>query len=114
MAGDALDPHELAQKWSDVAQDMFTGEYLPSEGVLSANAYFGAQPIKELLDTGCDIVITGRCVDSTLVSVLFVVGQKRHTMHAVKPILKRRTRVSPEEEEESNSRASWRGETHLF
>jgi hypothetical protein len=42
-----------------------SGEKLP-ETLLTANAYFGAIPIKVALDGGADIVITGRCVDSAL------------------------------------------------
>ncbi|CAN5701367.1 hypothetical protein BH09PSE5_BH09PSE5_41770 [soil metagenome] len=34
--------------------------------VLSANVYLGAQPIKEALGRGADIVLTGRCVDVAL------------------------------------------------
>ncbi|WP_426341439.1 acyclic terpene utilization AtuA family protein [Pseudoduganella sp. S-14] len=41
------------------------GVELPAT-VLSANAYFGALPIKAALDAGADVVITGRCVDSAV------------------------------------------------
>ena len=34
--------------------------------VLSANAYIGAAPIAEALETGADVVITGRCADASL------------------------------------------------
>ena len=52
-----------------VPRDMFSGVVIPEESykLMSANCYFGAGPIKEALDKGCDIVITGRCVDSALV-----------------------------------------------
>lgn len=48
------------------AKEMFTGQNFPPM-VLSANAYLGAFPIAEALRAGCDIVVTGRVVDSALV-----------------------------------------------
>jgi hypothetical protein len=45
--------------------NMYTGEPLPAD-LVSANAYFGAQPIAAALAKGVDIVITGRVVDSAL------------------------------------------------
>jgi hypothetical protein len=47
-------------------KEMFTGKAFHPM-VLSANAYLGAFPIAEALRAGCDIVITGRVVDSALV-----------------------------------------------
>lgn len=41
------------------------GADLP-EKVLTANAYLGALPIKHALDSGAQIVVTGRCVDSAV------------------------------------------------
>ncbi|MCP1845912.1 hypothetical protein ACVIHI_008624 [Bradyrhizobium sp. USDA 4524] len=46
-------------------RDLQKGRPLPDK-VVSANAYLGALPIKQALDQGAQIVITGRCVDSAV------------------------------------------------
>jgi hypothetical protein len=46
-------------------RDLESGGALPPE-VASANAYLGAFPIAQALDAGADIVITGRCADSSM------------------------------------------------
>eukprot|EP00931_Biecheleriopsis_adriatica_P050811 TRINITY_DN29449_c0_g1_i1.p1 TRINITY_DN29449_c0_g1~~TRINITY_DN29449_c0_g1_i1.p1 ORF type:complete len:590 (+),score=124.17 TRINITY_DN29449_c0_g1_i1:62-1771(+) len=51
---------------SNGTKEMFTGAPFPPM-VVSANAYLGAFPIAEALRSGCDIVVTGRVVDSALV-----------------------------------------------
>lgn len=48
-------------------REMFTGEPMPDVELPSANAYFGAIPIAAALGEGCDVVVTGRVVDSALV-----------------------------------------------
>ena len=45
--------------------EMFTGEALPAK-LMSCNAYLGARPIAIALDSGADVVLTGRCVDSAV------------------------------------------------
>ncbi|HKX42651.1 MAG TPA: acyclic terpene utilization AtuA family protein [Burkholderiaceae bacterium] len=46
--------------------EMFSGTPLPTptKRIASINAYLGAFPIARALEAGCDVVITGRCVDS--------------------------------------------------
>ena len=45
--------------------EMFSGAPFPKR-VASVNAYLGAFPIARALDAGCDVVISGRCVDSAV------------------------------------------------
>lgn len=48
--------------------EMFSGIPFPSKkSTMSCNAYLGAFPIAEALRQGCEVVITGRVVDSALV-----------------------------------------------
>ncbi|XP_069782775.1 uncharacterized protein lratb.1 isoform X2 [Narcine bancroftii] len=46
--------------------DMYNGSPFPTN-VQSMNAYLGARPISRALDLGADVVVTGRCVDSSIV-----------------------------------------------
>ncbi|WPN96723.1 acyclic terpene utilization AtuA family protein [Pseudomonas sp. MUP55] len=68
LLGDDL--HSQLQHLPDVT-DMFSGAPLPPACV-SANAYLGAPGITAALELGADIVITGRVVDSAVVSAALV------------------------------------------
>ncbi|MEZ0307550.1 MAG: acyclic terpene utilization AtuA family protein, partial [Ramlibacter sp.] len=46
-------------------QELQSGAPLPAK-LLTANAYLGALPVKQALDAGAQVVITGRCVDSAV------------------------------------------------
>jgi len=65
VIGDDISPR-LSEFQDAGIKDMFTGEALPPF-VVSCNAYLGAFPIAQLLRDGCDIIVTGRVVDSALV-----------------------------------------------
>lgn len=66
LGGDDLRP-QLAELQQRGVRDMDNAEPLPAQCV-SANAYLGAPGIVAALQQGADIVITGRIVDSALVS----------------------------------------------
>ncbi|WP_373186862.1 acyclic terpene utilization AtuA family protein [Halopseudomonas sp.] len=70
LQGDDLRPQLPALAKGDIT-DMYSGMPLPPMCV-SANAYLGAPGIVEALAQGADIVITGRIVDSALVSAPLV------------------------------------------
>lgn len=64
LGDDLLVKHEQLKQQN--IQEMFSGEALP-EQVASSNAYLGAVAIRDALNLGADIVITGRVVDSAVV-----------------------------------------------
>lgn len=64
LGDDLLAQHEQLKQQN--IQEMFSGEALP-EQVASSNAYLGAVAIRDVLNLGADIVITGRVVDSAVV-----------------------------------------------
>lgn len=66
LSGDDLQPH-FKHLASQGITEMFSGAPLPPMCV-STNAYLGAPGIVEALRLGADIVITGRVVDSAVVS----------------------------------------------
>lgn len=70
LHGDNLQP-QFKQLRSAGIHEMFTGAPLPPMCV-SINAYLGAPGIVEALRLGADIVITGRVVDSAVVSAALV------------------------------------------
>jgi hypothetical protein len=70
VGDDLLDRFADLQQQGKIRPFGMEGEddILPQDKVmLSCNAYFGALPIKQALDQGAHIVVTGRCVDSALV-----------------------------------------------
>ena len=64
LGDDLLPQHTELQKQN--IKEMFSGEDFPAH-LASCNAYLGAIPIRDALDQGADIVITGRVVDSAVV-----------------------------------------------
>lgn len=70
LLGDDLQP-QFKQLAGQGIREMFSGEPLPPVCV-SINAYLGAPGIVEALRLGADIVITGRVVDSAVVSAALV------------------------------------------
>ncbi|MCY1290182.1 Acyclic terpene utilization family protein AtuA [compost metagenome] len=64
VEGDDVMPLLPRLREADV-RDMQRGLPLPAR-VVSANAYLGALPIKQALDSGAQVVVTGRCVDSAV------------------------------------------------
>jgi hypothetical protein len=69
VLGDDVLPRldELLAK-GHLLRDLDTNQLLGAirDRILAANAYLGAFPIAEALDTGADVVITGRCTDPAL------------------------------------------------
>ncbi|XP_037335810.2 uncharacterized protein lratb.1 isoform X2 [Pungitius pungitius] len=66
VTGDDLMPHRSSLSEVKMAADGSTRP-LP-RSLHSMNAYLGALPVRRCLDLGADIVVTGRCVDSAVVT----------------------------------------------
>ena len=64
VLGDDVLPQYADLKTQNI-KEMFNGDDLPQH-LASCNAYLGAIPIRDALDQGADIVITGRVVDSAV------------------------------------------------
>jgi len=64
VLGDDLSARADAFRAQGVVE-MYSGAPFP-QSLASVNAYLGALPIARALDAGCDVVITGRCVDSAV------------------------------------------------
>lgn len=65
VLGDDVLP-QVSELQKQNVKEMFNDEDLPAQ-LASCNAYLGAVPIRDALDFGADIVITGRVVDSAVV-----------------------------------------------
>jgi hypothetical protein len=61
----AVSGDDVMDKLSPPLADMFSGDAIPTS-LMSANAYLGVSGIVAALETGADIVVTGRCADSAL------------------------------------------------
>ena len=68
LGDDILDSLDELMAAGHEMRNMDTGAPLATirERIQSANAYLGAFPIAQALDTGADVVIAGRCTDSAL------------------------------------------------
>lgn len=67
VLGDDLMGHQDELRAAGI-KEMFSGGQFPDKkALMSCNAYLGAFPIAEALRQGCDVVITGRVVDSACV-----------------------------------------------
>ncbi|SUZ98174.1 uncharacterized protein METZ01_LOCUS51028 [marine metagenome] len=65
VEGDNLINQENALRELPV-KELETGKAMP-KGIVSINAYLGAAGVRQALELGADMVITGRCVDSAVV-----------------------------------------------